>query len=105
MTVAFGVYIAILAASLGFFAWVVYALYRNRRNNSLRHDVHRWVGPESEPTLVALYCQYLLAPEAALKEARVLRSHVSSRSPSRGESDFLTILDELQAARPTTTLH
>lgn len=90
MALVIALYVAVLAVSVGFFLWAAVWFFQARRRTraSLRDVI---VGPESNPRVVALYAQFLLAPELALKEARALCAAADS-----GSLSFFEALRRLQ---------
>ncbi len=84
-----------LVGSIAFFVWSLgmYWVRRRRLNRALKMEV----GPDSEPLVFALYCQYLLAPQIAVREAQqALAAHGRRGSNS---SDFFVLLEHLQSGR------
>jgi hypothetical protein len=104
VTVLIALYLAALAVSTGFFLWAAYSFVRSRRKARRQPAVD--FGPDSDPSLVALYCQYLVAPQKALQEAQQAIALVSGRHGAPGSgADFFDLLDTLQAKLPASSSH
>ena len=100
MAVFIGLYVIALSLSVCFFLWSFYSYTRSKRK-SHRRQPEIELDPDSEPLLVSLYCQYLVAPQKALIEARqaLLQAAAGRREALEIESmaDFFEVLDLLQA--------
>jgi hypothetical protein len=94
-------YSSALIGSIGFFLFSVYTYFTRRRRHARAVDLE--LGPESEPAIFALYCQYLLAPQTAVREAQkalqTARHHAVSGTLS---SDFFVLLEQLQSSLPAS---
>jgi hypothetical protein len=102
VTVFIGLYAIALVLSIGFFAWSIHFFAMGRRATERKRPSVD-VGPDSEPALVALYCQYLVAPQKALVEARQALQNAATGRPYAGRidsmGDFFEILDLLEVRR------
>ena len=82
MTFLIFLYVTAFCVSTSFFLWAACAFFCNRQTAKPRPAVE--VGPDSEPLIVALYCQYLVAPQKALEEAqRAVLLTAGRHRPSR----------------------
>jgi hypothetical protein len=90
------IYFSALAVSIAFFLWCagsfLVATFRDRRSLKQAHQV---LNADSEPALFALYCQYLVAPQLALREARQMLASTVVASVL-DDADFLRLLELLQ---------
>ena len=105
------IYLVVLSASIGFFLWNVglYLLSRQPARQAVNEIAV--MRPEAEPALFALYCQYLLAPELAMQEAREALAalhavHAVGQASSKRDApaDFYAILTLLQEKSPAPLL-
>ena len=104
MTAFIAIYVTALSVSMAFFIWAVYTFYRSHRPTRKRPPIE--VGPETEPLVVALYCQYLVAPQKALAEAQQAMLTTAGRKASLASSsigDFFELLDVLNARSPASS--
>ena len=104
MTILIAVYLTALSVSTCFFLWAIYSFVRNRRTPKRQPTTE--VGPDSEPLVVALYCQYLVAPEKALEEARravLAGARHRPALPKATMDDFFLLLDLLQSRSPASS--
>lgn len=104
-------YVAVLTLCAAFFLLSGFAVreFRRETQNREKRDLDFVIGPESEPSVVALYCQYLVAPETARLEASesLARMHGPQRAHTLADSasndDFLTLLSRIQSRTPAST--
>jgi hypothetical protein len=90
------IYFSALAVSIAFFLWCAgsFLVGTVKERRSLK-QAQQVLTVDSEPGLFALYCQYLVAPQLAMQEARqVLRDSVPAALLE--EADFFQLLELLQ---------
>ena len=99
MAMLVALYPIALLLSIGFFLWAVYSFLTRRRIPDKRNPGMA-VGPDNEPAIVALYCQYLIAPQKALWEAQqaLLASASGRHTAGKVEklNDFFEVLALLE---------
>ena len=98
MALIVAVYGIALIGSIVFFVWSL-AMYWTRRRR-LHRAMSMQVGPDSEPLVFALYCQYLLAPQIAVREAQ--QALVSLGRRGTQSADFFVLLEQLQHNSPAS---
>ncbi|MGE0059348.1 MAG: hypothetical protein AB7T32_15320 [Dehalococcoidia bacterium] len=101
MVVLIALYVCALAGSVAFFIWSAGTYFSRKRR--LHRVLNLELGPESEPAVFALYCQYLVAPQTAVREAQnalTLVRHRAAAAPSSG--DFFVLLEQLQSSLPAS---
>ena len=102
MTILIALYLAAFTVSTCFFLWAIYAFIHSQRKVKPQPTVE--VGPDSEPLIVALYCQYLVAPQKALEEARLAVLVTAGRHhPAPESNDFFELVDILQTRSPASS--
>ncbi len=99
MVVIFALYLCALVGSVAFFLWSAAICYSRKRR--LHRAVTLELGPDSEPAVFALYCQYLVAPQTAVREAQTALARARQRT-SVSSSDFFVLLEELQSLLPAS---
>jgi hypothetical protein len=92
-------YLSALVGATGFFLWSICVyLARRRRQRSLNLEL----GPDTEPEVLALYCQYLVAPQTAVREAQKAVSSLRHRAVEGMSNDFFVLLEQLQSSTPAS---
>jgi hypothetical protein len=101
VVVVIALYLAALVGSIGFFLWSVYTYFARRRRH--QRVVNLELGPECDPRVFALYCQYLVAPQTAVREAqKAIEAARHRTSIAALNGDFFVLLEQLQSSLPAS---
>jgi hypothetical protein len=104
VTLLIALYLIALSISICFFLWAAYCQLKSKRRPKEKPSVD--LSPGTDATIVALYCQYLVAPQTALREAQQALSLLSSGRAaiqSGMPADFLEIIELLQSRSPASS--
>ena len=95
------IYFTALAVSIAFFLWCAGSfIVSTRKGQQAKESPPLALDVESEPAVFALYCQYLVAPATALREAQLALGGVVPAGVD--PEDFFALLNLLQRRSPST---
>lgn len=100
MVVIVALYLCALIGSVTFFLWSAGTYFSRKRR--LHRALNLELGPDSEPAIFALYCQYLVAPQTAVREAQNALSAARHRTGAAPSSDFFVLLEQLHSSLPAS---